>query len=374
MIHGRTPAPFGLATARQPLARGRRMMRRIAVALLALIGGAALLAAAGGYGTLGRKPNPAPNHGPRYRGVNLAGAEFAPDDPDATYGRNYIYPDAAVAQPFAAKGMSVVRVPITWERIQPWPQAMLSPIESDRLDKALDALTGFELAIIDVHNYAKYQGTRLANDEHSAALLADLWTRLAQRYRDRPNVAFGIMNEPNEIDPRVWRTIVDRVVLAIRGTGARNLILVPGANWTTAANWSGGGAASNAAAFAGFRDPAGNSAFEMHQYLDGNSGGSSDSCVARAVAIDRLRDATDWLRAQNARGFLGEFAAGTSPQCLDSLDGLLATMQANGDVWMGWTYWAGGPWWGDSWTSVQPDKDGKDKPQMAILERYVGRH
>ena len=46
-------------------------------------------------------------------------------------------------------------------------------------------------------------------------------------------------------------------------------------------------------------------------------------------------------------------------------------MSENNDVWLGWTYWAGGAWWPeDYFTSVQP-LGGQDRPQMAILEKYI---
>jgi endoglucanase len=46
-------------------------------------------------------------------------------------------------------------------------------------------------------------------------------------------------------------------------------------------------------------------------------------------------------------------------------------MSENGDVWLGWAYWAGGAWWPkDYFTNLQP-LDGKDRPQMAVLEKYI---
>jgi endoglucanase len=48
---------------------------------------------------------------------------------------------------------------------------------------------------------------------------------------------------------------------------------------------------------------------------------------------------------------------------------MVAYLENNGDVWRGWTYWAAGPWWGDS-NSLEP-QNGRDKPQMDILERYL---
>ncbi|HIB99683.1 TPA: glycoside hydrolase family 5 protein, partial [Candidatus Poribacteria bacterium] len=43
----------------------------------------------------------------------------------------------------------------------------------------------------------------------------------------------------------------------------------------------------------------------------------------------------------------------------------------NTDVWLGWTYWAAGPWWGDYMFSIEP-KIGEDRPQMVILEKHIG--
>jgi hypothetical protein len=45
-------------------------------------------------------------------------------------------------------------------------------------------------------------------------------------------------------------------------------------------------------------------------------------------------------------------------------------MNDNNDVWLGWTWWAAGPWWGEYMFTVEP-KNGQDRPQMAILEKYA---
>ncbi|WCT73226.1 glycoside hydrolase family 5 protein [Sphingomonas naphthae] len=365
MIERRRPAAAPFVP---PPAPRRRRARWAALGL-------ALALAAGGAGAwqaFSKDKVAVPHGAPVYWGVNLAGGEFAPDDDNAEYGKNYIYPDAKIAAPFVAAGMNVVRLPLRWERIQPWPQAMLSPIESKRLDETLDGLSDVPLVILDIHNFGAFHKEPLRADAKSADMLADLWRRLALRYKDRPNIAFGLMNEPVDMDAREWRQLADSTVAAIRGTGARNLILVPGVSWTGAHSWMQGGAGSNAEAMKGFRDPGGNFAIEMHQYLDGDSGGHGADCVDRRVAIDRMRDATDWLRENHYRGFLGEFATGSSAQCLDSLDGLMGFLNTNGDVWMGWTWWAAGPWWGDAWNNIQPDDKTGDRPQMAVLRRYIG--
>jgi endoglucanase len=46
-------------------------------------------------------------------------------------------------------------------------------------------------------------------------------------------------------------------------------------------------------------------------------------------------------------------------------------MAENNDVWIGWTYWAGGAWWPkDYYTNIEPI-DGQDRPQMSVLERFT---
>ena len=53
-------------------------------------------------------------------GVNLAGAEFGWNVP-GVFGTDYTYPTHTEIDYYAAKGMSVVRLPFLWERVQPTP-------------------------------------------------------------------------------------------------------------------------------------------------------------------------------------------------------------------------------------------------------------
>jgi endoglucanase len=303
-------------------------------------------------------------------GINLASAEFAPTKLPGVHGKDYIYPTANTVEPFVRMGMNAVRIPILWERLQPEPMGALDPKELARLDKSVQAMGNIRTIIIDVHNYGRYRGRPL-NDAEGARLLSDLWSRLASRYRSSPNVAFGMMNEPYGIRATQWRAVASATIRAIRATGARNLVLVPGTRWTGAHSWGAGGPESNAAAFSDFRDPGGNFAFELHQYLDGNSSGTSRQCVDETVGSRRLREVTRWLRAKRARGVLAEFGASDSPTCLAALSDMLRFMSTNSDVWLGWTYWAGGDWWGGYPFSIQPGKGGVDKPQARVLQRYL---
>ncbi len=306
----------------------------------------------------------------RYAGVNLAGGEFKPGRIPGVFNKDYTYPDAKTAAPFTSVGMTAVRLPIRWERIQPASPGPLDETELRRIDATLRTLASFRLIILDLHNYAMYRAVRLDRSSESTARLVDVWRQLATRYRNNPAIAFGVMNEPNGIAAADWRVLADAAVAAIRATGARNLILVPGTRWTGAHSWNAGGSGSNAAAMAGFRDPASNFAFEFHQYLDSDSSGRATECVDPAKAAARLAPATAFLRRERARGFLAEFGAAPNEQCLAALDSLLDSVDAAPDVWMGWTYWAGGSWWGKYPMSVQPAK-GAPKPQMAVLLSHL---
>lgn len=89
----------------------------------------------------------------------------------------------------------------------------------------------------------------------------------------------------------------------------------------------------------------------MHQYLDSNGSGTSATCASATVGADRLASATAWLKANNLKGFLGEFAGGANDQCIAALQGALCAMQQSG-VWIGATWWGAGPWWNANVSSL----------------------
>ena len=117
---------------------------------------------------------------------------------------------------------------------------------------------------------------------------------------------------------------------------------------------------------------AGYLAFEVHQHLDEDSSGTSPTCAGADVGAQRMKPFTDWLRAHRKKGFLGEFSAGGGATCEKAIAGLLAHLEANKDVYVGWTYWAAGPAWGDYFASIEP-KGGKDRPQLAALLAHLRR-
>lgn len=306
----------------------------------------------------------------KYTGVNLAGAEFAPDQLPGTYGTHYIYPTHAEVDYFTGKGMNVFRLPFLWERLQHTQFADFDAVELARIDDFVNYATGKGAAVVlDPHNYARYYNTVIGAGVPASAF-ADFWGKLALRYKGNSRVIFGLMNEPHGMETELWRDDANAAIQAIRNAGAANLILVPGNGWTGAHSWNHPWHGTpNAQVMLGINDPGNNYAFEVHQYLDSDSSGRSEECVSATVGSEKLVEFTNWLRQHGKRGFLGEFAGGRNPTCSAALDNMLTYIDSNADVWLGWTYWAAGPWWGDYIFTLEP-VNGADRPQMLPLSAH----
>jgi endoglucanase len=305
------------------------------------------------------------------------------------YGLDYIYPTQAEINYFAGKGMNAFRLPFRWERMQPDLYGDLNSAELSRMDSFISHATkNGAYVILDPHNFGRYidgdarfdiknlhnDGRVIGGDLPSAAL-SDFWERLAFYYKENTFVIFGIMNEPHNLSTKALVAASNEAIDAIRSTGARNLILVPGNDWTSAERWYRSiDGASNAESMLEIADPMNNYAFEVHQYLFDSSGNEESICEDPKAGSEKLKDFTSWLRQYGKRGFLGEFAVGSNDICYAALDDMLMFIRDNSDVWLGWTYWAAGPWWPEDYVfNIGPDKYGNDRPQMTILSRYLPR-
>jgi endoglucanase len=312
-------------------------------------------------------------------GVNLAGAEFGPpydnngqrtSNPDpGVFGTNYTYPTHVEIDYYAAKGMSVLRLPFLWERIQPTQSGALDAAELGRLDDVVSYATEKGLKIeIELHDYGFGFGSLIGSAPTPNSSFADVWGKLAGHFKSNPDVIFGLMNEPHVQSATVWLDSANAAIAAIRSAGAMQEILVPGSYWDGGWSWT---TTDNAAVMGtGVKDPAHNFAFEVHQYLDSDSSGTHPGVVSPTIGVERLTAITQWAEANHQRLFLGEIGVDTDPTSLQALDNTLVYIKQHTDVWSGVTYWAGGPWWGDYMFSIEP-QNGVDKPQMGILLQHL---
>jgi len=312
-----------------------------------------------------------------FPGVNLSVAEFGKG---STINKNYAYPQDTELTYFQGKGFKIVRIPFKWERVQPQALGDLSQPDMAELDRCVATATHLGLVVLlDVHNYGGREidgkgalvglDPQLTNDQFN-----DLWVKLATHFKDNPLVWFGLMNEPHKQTAQMNAETMQSAVNAIRAAGAKNRILVPGTSWTGAHSWIKSG---NAAALESFKDPGNNFAFEAHQYLDKDSSGTHPQAVP-GIGDKCLVDFTTWAKQHNFKAFLGEFGWDGNPantQANIEGDALLSYMDQNKDVWIGYTYWAAGPWWGKYMYSVEPTglKEGApvDKNQLPILVKHL---
>jgi endoglucanase len=306
------------------------------------------------------------------RGVALAGAEFGQLMP-GQIGRDYIYPGPTDFKYCATLGFTVVRLPFKWERLQP---DLYKPFDKDEWDQVAASIKHSKQAgltlILDPHNYAH---RRVRDDDFTVdhvigservpvAAFTSFWRELAQRTKDQSHVIYGMMNEPADIEANAWRVIANQTLLAIRETGAGQLVLVPGVAYTGAHSWYPAGNT----VLEGLRDPANHFAIEVHQYLDGDSSGRSGAAVSETIGAERLQAFQAWARDHKLKAFLGEFGAGSDAVSLKSIENLVREVESNGDVWIGWTAWAAGPWWPDNdHLRLSMSSTGEIPPQTKLL-------
>jgi endoglucanase len=313
-----------------------------------------------------------------YRGVNLSGAEFGSALP-GTFGTDYIYPDPTYvpgytsADYFMGKGMTMFRVNFMWERLQHAQQAALDATELTRLDTTVRHLTAKgAYVLLNPQNFARYYGETIGSANVPDSAFADFWSRLAAHFADDDHVLFGLVNEPHDLPTEQWRDAAQAAINAIRAAGAHNLITVPGNGWTGAHSWSDSDYGTpDSVVMLTITDPEDHFVFEVHQYLDSDFSGSNPTCQSSTIGADSLAGFTAWLRANGKQGLLAEFGGGSDATCLAAIDGMLAHVDANTDVYVGWSWWSAGPWWpSDYFLNLEPTASG-DAPQMATLVSHL---
>lgn len=152
----------------------------------------------------------------------------------------------------------------------------------------------------------------------------------------------------------------------IRAAGATTqYIFVEGNAYTGAWDWT-----TYNDDLSGLTDSEDKIIYEMHQYLDSDSSGTSETCVSSTIGKERIEKATEWLKTNNKQGIIGEFAGGVNSVCEEAVEGMLAYMSENSDVWVGASWWSAGPWWGTYMYSLEPTDGTAYSTYLPILEKY----
>ncbi|KAG2412498.1 endoglucanase 3 precursor [Aspergillus terreus] len=298
-------------------------------------------------------------------GVSESGAEFGESNIPGTLGTDYTWPDTAKIQTLRSAGMNIFRVPFLMERLV--PDNMTGTPDSTYLQglkKTVTAITDSgAYAVLDPHNYGRYSGSIISSTSDFKAF----WKTVAGEFASNDKVIFDTNNEYHDMDQSLVLDLNQAAINGIRAAGANTqYIFVEGNSYTGAWKW-----ASTNDNLAQLTDPVDDRlVYEMHQYLDSDGSGTSETCVSATIGKERVQSATQWLKDNNKKGFLGEFAGGANQQCETAVEGLLAYMAQNADVWMGAEWWAAGPWWGDYMYSLEPTDGAAYEAYMPILKKY----
>ena len=174
-------------------------------------------------------------------------------------------------------------------------------------------------------------------------------------------------NEYHDMPQTLVKTLNQAAINGIRASGAKTQpIFIEGNSYTGAWKWT-----TENDNLKTLTDPSDNLVYEMHQYLDSDGSGTAAECVSASIGRERVQKATQWLKTNGKKGFLGEFGGGVNTQCQEAVNGMLQYMQANSDVWMGAGWWAAGPWWGEEYMYNLEPTDGKAYAvYLPILKKF----
>jgi endoglucanase len=333
-------------------------------------------------------------------GVNLSGLEFGQGNYPGTLGSTYYVPTAAELNYYAGKGLKLIRLPFSWERVQPTLGGALDPTYLGLINSVVLAAATSNISIIlDVHNYCRYpvnssQGGPIINTSGgpTIAQFGNLWRQLAQYFANQTAVwGYDLMNEPHDLGTAIdgttnhWFPIAQAAIDSIRKVDTKHVIIVEGEGWSSGLDWVTNNSitGNNLAALV---DPNKKLVFEAHQYFDVNHSGTYGSCCGTSVqfssfpnnvnaGVNYITPFVNWIKTNTLTGYVGEygipnsgFDSGTDlANWNTTLTNFLNYLQANCIIG---TYWAGGPAWGNYVIGVEPNGS-TDASQMAILKNYT---
>jgi endoglucanase len=307
------------------------------------------------------------------RGINLPSASFDDEQVPGLYGRDYIYPSAKDLDYYARKGFSVVRLPYLWERLQHSLFEPLDAVELGRIKTVLAAARALKMRVIlSPHNFGRYhingKPTLIGTEDVSIGSFADFSYKVAAAFAgDDAIYGLSLMNEPHD-SQGLWKQTAQAGLGAIRQADPERLVLAPGDHWSSAYSWR-----QYNEDFL-LRDPASRVMYEAHQYFDADRTGTykvdySLSGASPRRGVEWISPFVQWLKQHGQRGIITEFGVPNSdPQWRVLLQHVLVYLAQEK---IPWTYWAGGPRWGNYRLSVEP-KNGTDVSLMAALTDNYG--
>ncbi|PVF91232.1 putative cellulase precursor [Serendipita vermifera] len=296
---------------------------------------------------------------PRLKGVNTAGYDFTVYTDGSFQGTGLSLPVSQFSH-FANQGVNVFRVP--WQLMTPTLGGTIDFSFFSRYDATVKAALGTgAYVILDLHNYARWNGQIINQGGPTITQYTSIWSQLAAKYASNNKIIFGIMNEPHDL-PSIapWVSAVQAVVNAIRSAGATSqIILIPGSSWSSAATLPTEAGPS----LLGVTDPADSTktklVFDVHKYLDVDNSGTHDECITDNLSI--FQTLVSWLKQNNRQAILSETGGGHTQSCYTYLKSQLAYIKSSYPTMLGFTVWSAGSFDTSYELSVTPNSDGSDQ-------------
>lgn len=257
----------------------------------------------------------------------------------------------ADAAHLASLGLNSVRIPVNYRHLEDDDRPFeIKESGFAELDRVVDLLATHGLwSVIDLHALPGYQNHHWHSDNpthvasfwthrHFQDRVVGLWEAIADRYRDRPEVAgYNPVNEPaDETGTRIG-PVYARLARAIRAVDPRHILFLDGNRYATD--------------FSAFTEPLPNAVYATHDYaLPGIAAGKGYPGVTRGEHVDRsvleqtfLRR-TEYMRRTGTPIWIGEFGPvhptdlPPQPWRLTLLSDQLDIYREHGAGWSLWTY------------------------------------
>lgn len=154
---------------------------------------------------------------------------------------------AAQMQHFVQQdGLNTFRLPVTWQFLinsnslngtavdvsgsgtLPMSDGQLNQANTAQYNELVQGcLATGAYCIVDIHNYARFEGQVIGQGGPTDAQFAGLWSQVATMYKNESKVIFGVMNEPHDIpNLSMWADTVQAAVTAIRMAGATTQVCI----------------------------------------------------------------------------------------------------------------------------------------------------
>lgn len=239
--------------------------------------------------------------------------------------------------------MNMFRIPVSWQYLtKDQMTGPFDPTNFGKFDELMQAcLDTGAYCMLDLHNFARFDGKIIGEGGPVDAAFVDIWKRLATYYKDDEKLVFGLMNEPHDLQMKGWANSCQDAVTAIRNAGAtKQIILLPGDNFSSAASFV---STQSAELLDPIKNPDGTKdglIYDLHQYLDINNSGSHRECTTNNVA--GFQTIAEWLRQNNRKAIISETGASMDPSCMTKFCEQNQFIANNTDVFIGFVAWSAG--------------------------------